>query len=52
MTNPGSIKAFKKIGIDLIETNVGDAFLMDEIIKGNADIGFESSGHFILKLWK
>ena len=27
---------------------VGDAFLMDEIRKGNADIGFESSGHFIL----
>lgn len=48
MTNPGSIKAFKKIGIDLIETNVGDTFLMEEIRKGNADLGFESSGHFIL----
>jgi len=48
MTNPGSVKAFKKLGINLIETNVGDAFLMEEIKKGNADIGFESSGHFIL----
>ena len=48
MTNPGSVKAFNKIGIDLVETNVGDAFLMKEIRKGNADIGFESSGHFIL----
>ena len=48
MTNPGSIKAFKKLGINLVETNVGDAFLMEEIKKGNADLGFESSGHFIL----
>ena len=48
MTNPGSIKAFKKLGIELIETNVGDSFLMEEIKKGNADLGFESSGHFIL----
>ena len=48
MTNPGSVKAFKKIGIDLFETNVGDAYLMEEIINGNANLGFESSGHFIL----
>ena len=48
MTNPGSIEAFEKLGIDLIETNVGDVFLMEEIKKGNAHIGFESSGHFIL----
>ena len=48
MTNPGSIKAFKKLGIELIETNVGDSFLMEEIKQGNADLGFESSGHFIL----
>ena len=48
MTNPGSVKAFEKIGIDLFETNVGDAFLMEEIINGNANLGFESSGHFIL----
>ena len=32
----------------MFETNVGDAFLMEEIINGNANLGFESSGHFIL----
>ena len=48
MTNPGSIESFKKIGINLIETKVGDSFLMEQIRKGNADLGFESSGHFIL----
>lgn len=52
MTNPGSIEAFKKLGIDLIQTNVGDSFLMEEIKRGNANLGFESSGHFILNYGK
>ena len=36
----------------MIQTNVGDSFLMEEIKRGNANLGFESSGHFILNYGK
>ena len=48
MTNPGVLKAFQHLGVDVYETPVGDAYLFDAIKDGYATIGAEASGHYML----
>lgn len=48
MSNPGVLKAFKDLGIKVIQTAVGDKYVSDEIVKNNLTIGGENSGHIIL----
>ncbi len=47
MTNLGLEHALKAEGIELIRSNVGDRYVMQDLIKNNWSIGGESSGHII-----
>lgn len=49
MANIGIINEFKKLGIEVIETNVGDKFIYKEMISKDIKIGGENSGHIIIK---
>lgn len=48
MSNPGVLKAFKELGINVLQTPVGDKYVSDEIVKNDLTIGGENSGHIIL----
>jgi phosphoglucosamine mutase len=47
MTNHGIRTAFDMLGYSFIETDVGDKFVLRQVIENNATIGAESSGHII-----
>lgn len=47
MSNLGFINAMKRRNIDVIQTNVGDRYVLEEMIKNNYNLGGESSGHII-----
>jgi phosphoglucosamine mutase len=47
MSNMGLEKAFQKMGIELIRTEVGDKYVLEEMIKSGANLGGEQSGHTI-----
>lgn len=47
MTNLGLEHALKSEGIDLLRSDVGDRYVMQDLIKNNWSIGGESSGHII-----
>jgi len=48
MTNPGVIKAFESLNIDIFETPVGDTYLFDAIQYQGITMGAEASGHYML----
>jgi phosphoglucosamine mutase len=47
MSNMGLSVAFKKLGIDSVFANVGDRFVLEEMLAQGAIIGGEDSGHLI-----
>ncbi|MGD9909663.1 MAG: phosphoglucosamine mutase [Candidatus Izemoplasmatales bacterium] len=47
MSNLGIIKALKKHGIDVIQTQVGDKYVLEELKNEHGIIGGENSGHII-----
>jgi len=47
MSNLGLELAFKKLGIRMIRTAVGDKYVMEEMLKNGYAIGGEQSGHVI-----
>ena len=47
MTNLGIRNALKDNGMKFIEADVGDRYVMDHLIKNNAILGGEGSGHII-----
>ncbi|MGB9500201.1 MAG: phosphoglucosamine mutase [Dissulfuribacterales bacterium] len=47
MSNVGLRQAFKKLDINLAITDVGDRYVLEQMIKTNAIIGGEDSGHMI-----
>ncbi len=47
MSNIGLELALKSRNIKLLRTNVGDKYVLDELIKSGAEIGGEQSGHII-----
>lgn len=49
MSNSGFFASLKKLGIDCIQTKVGDRFVYEEMQNNNYSIGGEQSGHIILK---
>lgn len=49
MTNPGILKAYNNLKIDVILTDVGDKYVSLALNEHDAVIGGESSGHIILK---
>ena len=48
MSNIGLEIALKSEGIRLVRTDVGDKYVLDELLRLNASIGGEQSGHIIL----
>lgn len=48
MSNPGMLKAFKDLGIKVIQTPVGDKYVSEEIISKDLSVGGENSGHIII----
>ncbi|MBE5821187.1 MAG: phosphoglucosamine mutase [Clostridiales bacterium] len=49
MSNTGFISALKDIGINCVQTTVGDRFVYECMQKNNYTLGGEQSGHIILK---
>lgn len=47
MTNLGLEVAFRSRGIKLARTDVGDKYVLDELLRRNAALGGEQSGHII-----
>jgi phosphoglucosamine mutase len=47
MSNVGLELALKKLGIDLVRTQVGDKYVMEEMQKRHLSLGGEQSGHLI-----
>lgn len=49
MSNLGLEKAFGKLGIAMPRTAVGDKYVLEEMIRRNAALGGEQSGHVIFR---
>ncbi len=49
MSNSGFVSSLKKIGIDCVQTKVGDRFVYECMQNNNYSLGGEQSGHIILK---
>ena len=49
MSNMGLHHAMKGLGITLVTTQVGDRYVMQEMVARNAILGGENSGHMIFK---
>jgi phosphoglucosamine mutase len=47
MSNIGLELAFKREGIRLVRTDVGDKYVLEELLKRGASLGGEQSGHII-----
>lgn len=47
MTNLGLHVASKERGFDLVSTQVGDRYVLEEMVKGGYNLGGEQSGHMI-----
>lgn len=48
MSNVGLEIALRAVGIKLVRTDVGDKYVLDELLRRNASLGGEQSGHIIL----
>lgn len=48
MSNLGLIQAMERAGITVVQTPVGDRYVLEAIVKGGYVFGGESSGHVIL----
>ncbi len=48
MSNLGLISDLKKKGINTLETNVGDKYIIEALRNNNLSVGGENSGHIIL----
>lgn len=49
MTNMGVENYLKKQGIKLIRTQVGDKYVVEEMLKGDYNLGGEQSGHIVCR---
>ena len=47
MSNLGLKLALKEMGIDTVQTNVGDRYVLEEMLRGDYSLGGEQSGHVI-----
>ena len=51
MTNFGIQSLYKKNNIKFIETQVGDKYVLNEMIKSGSSFGGESSGHILVPVF-
>ena len=49
MSNLGLIKSLNDYGIEIVETNVGDKYIIKALFDNDLSVGGENSGHIILK---
>ncbi len=49
MSNSGFVASLKKVGIDCVQTKVGDRFVYENMLANGYSLGGEQSGHIILK---
>lgn len=49
MTNSGVEESFKKMGINLVRTDVGDRNVIEKMLENNFVLGGESSGHICIR---
>ena len=49
MSNSGFVKSLKEIGVNCVETDVGDRFVYECMQKNGYSLGGEQSGHIIIK---
>ena len=49
MSNMGLEIALREAGIELVRANVGDKYVLDEILRTEAEFGGEQSGHIIVR---
>lgn len=49
MSNMGLEIALREAGIELVRANVGDKYVLDEILRTDAEFGGEQSGHIIVR---
>lgn len=49
MSNLGLERALKRHGIGLVRTSVGDKYVLEEMLRRNAPLGGEQSGHIIFR---
>ena len=49
MANMGLEIALREEGVRLIRTQVGDRYVLEEMVRGDHDLGGEQSGHIILR---
>lgn len=47
MSNLGFIKAMEELGIEVIKSHVGDRYVIQDMLKYEANLGGEQSGHMI-----
>ena len=47
MTNLGYLTALREMGIEVITSQVGDRYVLQEMLKSDTNLGGESSGHII-----
>jgi len=48
MSNLGIEKSFKKEGIKVVRTEVGDKYITESILNGHSNLGAEPSGHIVI----
>jgi phosphoglucosamine mutase len=51
MANLGLEKALGRLGIEMPRTPVGDKYVLEEMLRRDASIGGEQSGHVIFRAW-
>jgi phosphoglucosamine mutase len=49
MANLGLEKALQNLGIAMVRTPVGDKYVLEEMLRKDADLGGEQSGHMIFR---
>jgi phosphoglucosamine mutase len=49
MSNLGLEKALSRLGIEMVRTPVGDKYVLEEMLRRNAALGGEQSGHVIFR---
>lgn len=51
MSNLGLQKTLEKSGIQMLRTPVGDKYVLEEMVRRDAQVGGEQSGHVIFREW-
>ena len=51
MANLGLENALQRCGVEMVRTPVGDKYVLEEMLRRDAELGGEQSGHIIFRRW-